>query len=474
MKIKYQLFLGFLFFAIPFTSAFASTDISVKCPNGSVVGSTIDCEVFVTSDIEISAVSTKLSVSDNLEFVSFKTDSSWQGNGDNGDVSLYTYPNQIGEIKLGIATLKIKESNASRTGTIYVKEVTFYDADFSDISGGSVSKNIKILSNNYDLASLSLVGYNINPNFNKGVTEYQATVDSDIVVIEASPLDEFATISGVGRKELNSGENTFNITVTSEAGAKKIYKLIITRPKKQEENYFNREDIPNQALETTDNKELKPETEKNKDSKLKSLLITGYTLDFSSDKYFYDLEVASEVEKLEIKATSNSEKAKVTIQGNDHLSFGKNEITITVEAEDGSKSTYSVYVTKKGNVCLIKSILITNYDFTFGCNQYDYELEIGMEDSLNIEVIPNDQKTKVEIHHNDHLKDGDIITILASTDNTNYKYSIKIIKKELASSNIIHDKKFILIAVITILGLLYFIGRYLIRKKNFKNKENIS
>ena len=111
MKIKYQLFLGFLFFAIPFTSVLASTDISVKCISGGIVGSTIDCEVFVTSDIEISAVSMKLSVSDNLEFVSFKTDSSWQGNGDNGDVALYTYPNQIGEIKLGIVTLKIKESN---------------------------------------------------------------------------------------------------------------------------------------------------------------------------------------------------------------------------------------------------------------------------------------------------------------------------------------------------------------------------
>ena len=46
-----------------------------------------------------------------------------------------------------------------------------------------------------------------------------------------------------------------------------------------------------------------------------------------------------------------------------------------------------------------------------------------------------------------------------------YKYSIKIIKKELASSNIFHDKKFILIAVITILVLLYFIGRYLIKRK---------
>ena len=460
MKIKYQLFLGFLFFAIPFTSVLASTDISVKCLSGGVVVSTIDCEVFVTSDIEISAVSTKLSVSDNLEFVSFKTDSSWQGNGDYGDIALYTYPNQIGEIKLGIATLKIKESNASRTGTLYVRDVMFYKADYSGISGTSISKNIKILSSNHDLASLSLVGYHMSPNFNKGVTEYQATVDSDIVVIEARTEDEYATIRGVGRKELNYGENTFNITVTSEAGTKKIYKLIITRPKKQEENSSD------QNLETSNKKEEeKTEVLKDTDSKLKSLIIDGYEIVFSSDKYFYDLEVASEVEKLEIKATSNSKKAKVTIQGNEHLSFGKNEITIIVEAEDGTKSTYIVYATKKSNVCLIKSILITNYDFTFDCNQYDYELEIGTEVSLNIEIIPVDQNTKVEIHNNDHLKDGDIITILVSTNNMDYKYSIKIIKKELASSNIFHDKKFILIAVITILVLLYFIGRYLIKRK---------
>lgn len=456
--MKHKLFLLILLLIIPLNNTYASTDIYIKCPNGVGVGSTIDCELLATSDIELSAISTKLKFSNNLEFVSFKTDPSWQGDGNNGEIDLYTYPNQIGEIKLGIVTVKIKENSTNRTGTLYFDNVYFYKADFSKVSGNSISKNIKILSSNNDLASLSLINYNITPNFNKDITEYRATVDSDIIVIEARSEDEFATINGTGRKELNYGENHYTITVTSELGTTKTYKLIITRPN-EKENYFNREELTKQEPPK------KEETKKDNDSKLKSLIIDGYNIDFNSNQYRYDIEVSSNIDKLEIKASPNCDTAKITINGNDNLNIGKNEITITVEAEDGTKSTYIIYATKKSNICVIKSILITNYDFKFNCNKYEYELQIGTEDSLNIEVIPTSNQAKIQIINNDNLKNGDIITILVNVDNIDYKYHIKVIKNELNNSNIINNKHFILIASIVILGLLYLIGKYLVKKK---------
>lgn len=472
MKINNKIFLILFLWIIPLNNVFASSNLYVECPSSSGVGTTVDCGLFISSDIEISAVRTKLSVSNNLEFIEFKTDSSWQGNGDNGDISLYTYPNQIGKIKLGIISIKIKDNTNTQTGTMYFNDVYFYKADFSRLSGNSLSKNIKILSNNNNLASLSLLDYNITPKFRKDIKEYKATVDSNIIVIEATPQDKSATISGIGRKELKYGENTFIITVTSETGKKKEYKLIVTRVNNtKQENHFS--NYPNQKLETSKNESNnneKEEQEKNKDSKLKELKVTGYNIDFNKDIYSYNIDVSSNVDSLEIEALPNSDKSKITIKGNDNLSIGKNEITITVVAEDGNKSIYTIYATKKSNICPIKSIKILNYNLDFDCNKYDYELKINKEDSLNIEVIPNDKKTKVNIYDNDNLKNGDIITIKVKIDDIDYEYHIKIIKTNLENINIINNKQFIFLIIVISSILIYLIIKFIV-KKRFLNKK---
>lgn len=145
MNFNNKIFLILFLWIIPLNNVFASSNLYVECPSSSEVGTIVDCGLFISSDIEISAVRTKLSVSNNLEFIEFKTDSSWQGNGDNGDIALYTYPNQIGQIKLGIISIKIKNNTNNQTGTMYFNDVYFYKADFSGLSGNSLSKTINVL-----------------------------------------------------------------------------------------------------------------------------------------------------------------------------------------------------------------------------------------------------------------------------------------------------------------------------------------
>lgn len=145
MNFNNKIFLILFLWIIPLNNVFASSNLYVECPSSSGVGTIVDCGLFISSDIEISAVRTKLSVSNNLEFIEFKTDSSWQGNGDNGDIALYTYPNQIGQIKLGIISIKIKDNTNNQTGTMYFNDVYFYKADFSGLSGNSLSKTINVL-----------------------------------------------------------------------------------------------------------------------------------------------------------------------------------------------------------------------------------------------------------------------------------------------------------------------------------------
>ena len=82
---------------------------------------------------------------------------------------------------------------------------------------------------------------------------------------------------------------------------------------------------------------------------LSSLVVAGQTLSpaFGSNTTSYNLgEVDYSVSKLNITATPTDSKAKVTVSGN-NLVVGKNTVTITVKAENGSTKTYQITVTRK-------------------------------------------------------------------------------------------------------------------------------
>ena len=82
---------------------------------------------------------------------------------------------------------------------------------------------------------------------------------------------------------------------------------------------------------------------------LSSLVVAGQTLSptFSSNTTTYNLgEVDYSVSKLNITATPTDSKAKVTVSGNS-LAVGKNTVTITVKAENGSTKNYQLTVTRK-------------------------------------------------------------------------------------------------------------------------------
>ena len=82
---------------------------------------------------------------------------------------------------------------------------------------------------------------------------------------------------------------------------------------------------------------------------LSALVVDGQTLSpaFNSNTTSYNLgEVEYSVSTLKVTATATDSKAKVTVSGN-NLVVGKNTITITVKAENGSTKTYQIVVTRK-------------------------------------------------------------------------------------------------------------------------------
>lgn len=183
---------------------------------------------------------------------------------------------------------------------------------------------------NRNLKTLTVSGYDINPVFNKNTVEYYLTVSNDVTSLKvtALPENDAAKVTITGDTDLKGIENDILITVKSEKGLTKTYKIHVT---KQKESSI--------SLKTLEIEDAKFETE------------------FSSKKYNYNIEVnQAEVEPLKIKAKANTDSANVEIIGNDSsLVVGANIITILV-SKDNEVVTYQLNV----KISTLREVVVNN------------------------------------------------------------------------------------------------------------------
>ena len=183
---------------------------------------------------------------------------------------------------------------------------------------------------NRNLKTLTVSGYDINPVFNKNTVEYYLTVSNDVTSLKvtALPENDAAKVTITGDTDLKGNENDILITVKSEKGLTKTYKIYVT---KQKESSI--------SLKTLEIEDAKFETE------------------FSSKKYNYNIEVnQAEVEPLKIKAKANTDSANVEIIGNDSsLAVGANIITILV-SKDNEVVTYQLNV----KISTLREVVVNN------------------------------------------------------------------------------------------------------------------
>ena len=183
---------------------------------------------------------------------------------------------------------------------------------------------------NRNLKTLTVSGYDINPVFNTNTVEYYLTVSNDVTSLKvtALPENDAAKVTITGDTDLKGIENDILITVKSEKGLTKTYKIHVT---KQKESSI--------SLKTLEIEDAKFETE------------------FSSKKYNYNIEVnQAEVEPLKIKAKANTDSANVEIIGNDSsLAVGANIITILV-SKDNEVVTYQLNV----KISTLREVVVNN------------------------------------------------------------------------------------------------------------------
>ena len=86
-------------------------------------------------------------------------------------------------------------------------------------------------SPNNKLSGLTVTGYVLTPTFNMNTESYDIIVNPSVerVEVNASVLDSKATVSGTGKVELQSGNNTIFVEVKAENGTVRTYRLNVVR-----------------------------------------------------------------------------------------------------------------------------------------------------------------------------------------------------------------------------------------------------
>ena len=134
--------------------------------------------------------------------------------------------------------------------------------------------------------------------------------------------------------------------------------------------------------------------EKSADKALKSLTVTPEGLDpvFNPETTSYKLDVGADVEKIEVKAVANDEKAKVEVSGNEGLKEGENTVKIVVTAEDETARTYTITVTKKKKSAMVlKTLSVKGFTLNpaFSPEVYVYKLELTDASVTKLDITAN-------------------------------------------------------------------------------------
>lgn len=238
---KIILTLGMIGLLTPFSIKALTGDVTVNCEKNKLSKEeTTTCTVKGNITEEVSTVSAKVDLGENLTFVSFTPDSSWEGDGEEGNIELYTDTNKSGNFNIGVITIKAGNT-AGVTTNVGLKEVKLSDASFAEHDFTVEPYSIRIPSDVNTLNDIKIGPRSIYMNSIAGFSSTKTDYELDVVTYQNSIIitptlsDESATLSGdSGEKALSYGINNFKITVTSELGTTKEYNIKIKRPESRE------------------------------------------------------------------------------------------------------------------------------------------------------------------------------------------------------------------------------------------------
>ena len=241
MKKRIYVIITFIMMILPFyVSAESTGSVNISCsPSTIKSGETTSCTITGKTDNDVSSISMGIKLSENLETVEFKPNSTWLGDDiSNGKIDIYTNSGDPVKSEFTIGTLKIKAKSGviAKDESLTLTSNVFYH-DRAEYKIPDATTSIRIPSNNNSLSSIK-----VNDDgkfFDEKETSFDLTIKSDTANIVVTTKDSKAKVKGNGQQKLNYGKNTLKIEVTAEDGSKKVYTLNINRPdSRSKENYL--------------------------------------------------------------------------------------------------------------------------------------------------------------------------------------------------------------------------------------------
>lgn len=227
------------------------------------------------------------------------------------------------------ATFKVNDSVTPGTQinvTVSGIRLSAGEADSVLGSRGHTITILEPLSDNCNLASMTVSNAAISPAFSPATTGYSASVSFEISSLNISAKAEHAGAKvSISNNQLTPGSTTtVKVTVTAENGTTKVYSIMVTRA--QDPNY-----VPSSNAE------------------LSEIIVEGQTLSpaFQADITQYYIWLPFETETVSVSAKVADSRSKLSVGTYEQLRPGKGtEIPLTVTAEDGTQLVYTVTVVR--------------------------------------------------------------------------------------------------------------------------------
>ncbi len=254
--------------------------------------------------------------------------------------------------------------------------------------------------------------------FNKDESNYSFIVDYSVteITITGTANSSFATVSGnVTNKELNEGENTFEIVVTSQSGEAKTYTVIVTRQGASTDN---------------DLSSLKPDKYE-------------FNETFSPETTDYTMTVPYSIARLKFTFTMSNGYAVANVNSpyTVDLVAGKvNDIKITVTAQNGDKKTYTVHVTRivPATDSTLKELtpMTGELEEAFDPSKTEYSMKVNLSvKEMHFKYAVNDKNANVIVDGNSILKDGinKFTFTVTAQDGTSTVYTVNVERVSMSS-----------------------------------------
>lgn len=522
-------------FMLPVVVKAATVSVTLKCPSSAVAGTTIDCSVNVSTNTPINGIVGKYTLV-GASYVSFTPQSGFSANyvskdgfniGNNAgrigtysagtlkvkvtaaasitirDIDIsdtafqsYTAANQTATIKLKSSNNKLSGLSLSegRLSPAFSASVLSYTAT---VNSSSVTINASKGESSQTVTGTGKKTLNYGKNTFKVVVKSEAGTTGTYVIVITRPDNRSSNNNlkslsvDVGSINFKASTTTYSLNVGADVSSMKISADIEDSKASFVKNYGARTvklsygASSHQVKVKAENGSVKTYTIKvnredgrSSNTYLKSLNLSSGSISFSKDVESYTTSVPYDVTSIVVTAEAEDSGSKVDVVS-PSLVVGENTIKVTVISESGATRVYTINVTRLeeaevlSNNNNVSSIDILGHGINFDPETEIYEINIGDEYALVIEVLLEDPSAKYVIEGNENLKDGSVIKITSTSENGESKEYKVLVNKNVSAKNGKSSNSLLVGLIGFVLGLVTMFATMTIIGKMKSNKEDV-